>query len=198
MEVLPPRQLQCFRCLEPGHAGANCRNPVDRSMCCFRCGQPGHKSSACDRIPDCPACRAAGLDSKHKISSKTCTARSGMRRKGTEGGARGPVAEGSATRTGIPRTREEVTPTPRSGGEDLPPKSKREPRREPRGNDAPKSTRPNCLLKYLVRRRPQTRPRNGAHRAGADKSEPRPRRPGPAYADHGGGGDMRGSDFGTL
>lgn len=41
---LPQRPLQCFKCLEAGHAGAACKSTVDRSKRCFRCGREDRKS----------------------------------------------------------------------------------------------------------------------------------------------------------
>lgn len=37
--VLPPRRLQCFRCLEFGHVKATCPSAEDRSLLCYRCGE---------------------------------------------------------------------------------------------------------------------------------------------------------------
>ena len=34
---LPARQLQCFRCMEPGHVRRDCMWAVDRSERCYRC-----------------------------------------------------------------------------------------------------------------------------------------------------------------
>lgn len=98
VDALPPRRLQCYRYLEPGHTGASCGNPDTRSSCCFRCGQPGHKSNTCAVIPDCPACRKAGRDSRHKIGSTMCSA--GQRGRKTGGEPGHPLA--TSHRHGIP------------------------------------------------------------------------------------------------
>ncbi|XP_072948710.1 uncharacterized protein [Epargyreus clarus] len=47
VEVLPARSLQCFRCLEMGHARQKCTSTKDRSALCYVCGEPGHKASQC-------------------------------------------------------------------------------------------------------------------------------------------------------
>lgn len=72
VDALPPRRLQCFKCLELGHTSAKCENTEDRSKCCYRCGQEGHKASSCTRSLECPTCRKAGQKSDHKIGTRTC------------------------------------------------------------------------------------------------------------------------------
>ncbi|KYM96674.1 hypothetical protein ALC62_12670 [Cyphomyrmex costatus] len=44
VELLPDRGLQCYRCLQFGHARRECKNSTDRSGLCYRCGGMGHKA----------------------------------------------------------------------------------------------------------------------------------------------------------
>lgn len=37
VEILEPRQLQCYRCLERGHVQSACLSSTDRSSLCYRC-----------------------------------------------------------------------------------------------------------------------------------------------------------------
>ncbi|XP_011860717.1 PREDICTED: uncharacterized protein LOC105557921 [Vollenhovia emeryi] len=57
VELLDPRPLVCFRCLERGHIRAQCRSSTDRSMLCYRCGKEGHKAQGCTETPDCAVCK---------------------------------------------------------------------------------------------------------------------------------------------
>lgn len=56
IELLAPRQMYCFRCLERGHVQANCKSTVDRSGLCYRCGGIGHQAKQCSNSPSCPIC----------------------------------------------------------------------------------------------------------------------------------------------
>lgn len=72
VEMLQPRPLRCYRCLQNGHVRAQCTAETDRSEECYRCGQNGHKSSACSATPKCSICAMANKPSAHKLGSKAC------------------------------------------------------------------------------------------------------------------------------
>ncbi|EFN78046.1 hypothetical protein EAI_09230, partial [Harpegnathos saltator] len=46
-EILGPRPLQCFRCMERGQVQNKCSSEVDRSRNCCRCGKEGHLAREC-------------------------------------------------------------------------------------------------------------------------------------------------------
>ncbi|XP_072934987.1 uncharacterized protein [Epargyreus clarus] len=74
VEVLPARSLQCFRCLETGHARNQCTSTKDRSALCYVCGEPGHRASQCGaQAPKCALCADFGRPADHRIGSKRCT-----------------------------------------------------------------------------------------------------------------------------
>lgn len=72
VEMLQPRPLRCYKCLEVGHVRAQCTAETDRSEECYRCGQTGHKSSTCSATAKCSVCAAAGKSSAHRLGSKAC------------------------------------------------------------------------------------------------------------------------------
>lgn len=72
VELLQPKRLRCFRCLEPGHTQTWCRSPVDRSGECYRCGQLGHKADSCSAAVRCSVCAAAGKPAEHRVGGKSC------------------------------------------------------------------------------------------------------------------------------
>lgn len=78
--LLDLRPLQCFRCLESGHARDQCKNDIDRSKRCYRCGKEGHKAQECEDTPRCPVC---GLgEANHRAGNKACTSARIRRRVG--------------------------------------------------------------------------------------------------------------------
>ncbi|XP_011858976.1 PREDICTED: uncharacterized protein LOC105556488 [Vollenhovia emeryi] len=72
VELLEPRPLVCFKCLERGHVRGQCRSTVDRSNMCYRCGQEGHKAQSCGETPKCAVCSSKGLPSNHKAGGAAC------------------------------------------------------------------------------------------------------------------------------
>lgn len=73
VKVLPARSLQCFRCLETGHARYQCTSATDRSTLCFVCGEPNHKANQCGALsPKCALCADFGLPANHRLGSKHC------------------------------------------------------------------------------------------------------------------------------
>ncbi|XP_072948772.1 uncharacterized protein [Epargyreus clarus] len=73
VEILPARSLQCFRCLEMGHARHQCTSTRDRSALCYVCGEPGHRASQCEaQSPKCALCADLGRPSDHRLGSKRC------------------------------------------------------------------------------------------------------------------------------
>lgn len=71
VHLLEARPLTCFRCLEVGHTGSQCRGE-DRTNVCYRCGKSGHKAATCSEQSHCPACEKAGRPSNHQIGSDKC------------------------------------------------------------------------------------------------------------------------------
>lgn len=72
VELLDARPAQCFRCLERGHARAECNNPVDRSGWCLRCGKSGHVARGCVNPPNCPICQELGRPANHRVGGPAC------------------------------------------------------------------------------------------------------------------------------
>lgn len=72
-EVLQPRTLRCYRCLQSGHVRAQCTAEADRSEECYRCGKPGHKANACTDTAKCSVCAAANRPADHRLGSKACS-----------------------------------------------------------------------------------------------------------------------------
>lgn len=81
VELLPVRQLQCFRCLERGHVQGKCPNDVDRHDVCYRCGQPGHLARGCSSPPRCLVCEAASKPANHRMGGPACKMPSKTRRR---------------------------------------------------------------------------------------------------------------------
>src|SRR5436190_1414736 len=62
VEILKGRPMQCFRCLQAGHAAGQCQDPVDRSGRCHRCGSHAHSLKECGEMqPKCPQCADLGV-----------------------------------------------------------------------------------------------------------------------------------------
>lgn len=95
VEILAPRKLQCYRCLERGHVQNNCKNDRDRSGLCYRCGQRGHLARQCENEPSCVVCRENNLPHDHRLGGMSCKApttrkvvgrnRDKVRKSGSEG-----------------------------------------------------------------------------------------------------------------
>ncbi|XP_072934819.1 uncharacterized protein [Epargyreus clarus] len=74
VEALPARSLQCFRCLEMGHARYQCTSTKDRSALCYVCGEPGHRANQCRaQTPNCALCADLGRPADHRLGGRRCT-----------------------------------------------------------------------------------------------------------------------------
>lgn len=62
VHLLAPRPLQCFRCLEKGHATQRCTAEEDCSRLCYQCKEPDHLAAGCEAKPNCPICRDQGRE----------------------------------------------------------------------------------------------------------------------------------------
>lgn len=83
VKPLPPRQLRCYRCHEPGHVAAKCTAVEDRSELCLRCGQAGHKVTApCTAQPHCFVCEVASRPATHMLGGGRCGAKQPTKPKG--------------------------------------------------------------------------------------------------------------------
>ncbi|XP_017762078.1 PREDICTED: uncharacterized protein LOC108552173 [Eufriesea mexicana] len=90
VEVLAPRKLQCYMCLEFGHARQCCPNNVDRSALCFRCRAGDHSEKLCKTLAHkCPVCANLGRPAEHRLGGGQ--ARSPAAKPST---GQGPTAEG--------------------------------------------------------------------------------------------------------
>lgn len=123
VDALPPRRLQCYRCLELGHTSAKCGSAEDRSRCCYRCGQEGHRSNTCTLPLECPVCKKAGKKAEHKVGTGVC----GALPKKNKGGRR--MEKGNDPQpTAVPIVAATGQPLPPSGTEQELPSEKRAPR----------------------------------------------------------------------
>jgi hypothetical protein len=123
--LLPPRGLQCFRCLASGHVQAKCSSRVDRSGCCYKCGAIGHQARECKEKVGCPVCRDKGKPADHRLGGKGCSANKPERvppsrpvvnavaKAGTNGATIGVVKKVLGATKKAPDTRDEVR---RDGG----------------------------------------------------------------------------------
>lgn len=94
VEVLAARPLQCFRCLEQGHARHHCTSTVDRSGLCYVCGEPDHKASHCKaQAPKCALCLSYGLPNNHRLGSKRCSPPKAKKGKGKKWGSLATATE---------------------------------------------------------------------------------------------------------
>lgn len=74
VEILEPRQLRCYRCLERGHVQSACPSSKDRSKACYRCSQEGHAARLCENEPHCALCEDLGRAANHRLGGKACGA----------------------------------------------------------------------------------------------------------------------------
>lgn len=74
VELLAPRQLQCFRYLQRGHVQSLCKSAVDRSGLCYRCGEEGHLAKFCQNRPSCILCKEANRPHTHRMGGTACKA----------------------------------------------------------------------------------------------------------------------------
>ncbi|XP_020299105.1 uncharacterized protein LOC109863280 [Pseudomyrmex gracilis] len=74
VELLQPRGLQCFRCLQSGHTRLQCTALADRSTECYNCGETGHRARECRNPTRCSVCAALGREAGHRIGSRLCKA----------------------------------------------------------------------------------------------------------------------------
>ncbi|XP_072930547.1 uncharacterized protein [Epargyreus clarus] len=95
VEVLSARPLQCFCCLEIGHARHQCTSSIDRSALCYVCGEANRKASQCvAQTPKCMVCAESGCKADHRLGGKDCRP---PKKKGGKGmAARSVWAEGLA------------------------------------------------------------------------------------------------------
>lgn len=107
VQALEPRQLHCFRCLEPGHVQAGCPSSADRRGLCYRCSREGHLARACGYAPRCVICEEAGRPSAHKMGGKACKA---------PGRKAGPPRREKPPNTEHMEVEEEGTPQTARGG----------------------------------------------------------------------------------
>ncbi|XP_041985146.1 uncharacterized protein LOC121737557 [Aricia agestis] len=96
IQLLEPRAMKCYRCLELGHTARRCQSEVDRGQLCYRCGQAGHKASDCSAKPHCVVCSAAGRNPNHTAGGKGCVPPKKGRKRG-----------GKPQATGRPQARQE-------------------------------------------------------------------------------------------
>ncbi|TGZ32063.1 hypothetical protein DBV15_12215 [Temnothorax longispinosus] len=73
LEVLRPRPLRCFRCLEVGHTKLECASSVDRGSWCYQFGDVGHRANLCRAAsPRCPLCADSGAPAGHWLGGERC------------------------------------------------------------------------------------------------------------------------------
>lgn len=85
VEVLAPRPLQCYKCLELGHVRNQCPNEEDRSSRCYSCGDLGHKARECMAgVLKCPLCTDLGRPATHRLGSKACAPKAKAKGKGSK------------------------------------------------------------------------------------------------------------------
>lgn len=88
VEALPPRPLQCYKCLEGGHVAMRCCGSADRTGLCYRCGDAGHRVVGCAADqPNCPHCAGLGKPAAHRIGSEACASTRASTSRGVRGAA---------------------------------------------------------------------------------------------------------------
>lgn len=71
-QLLQPRQLHCYRCMEKGHVQQTCNSPTDRSSRCYNCGREDHMARDCRYRTKCPVCSDYGLQADHRLGGDKC------------------------------------------------------------------------------------------------------------------------------
>lgn len=120
VELLAPRQLQCYRCLEKGHVQANCTSAVDRSGLCYRCGGIGHQAKQCESPPRCLICQEKGLPASHRMGGPACKVPTKIKKLGKPNSQR--ISEKGSTRPAVRGGPNKSAPVPvrSSKDEELP------------------------------------------------------------------------------
>lgn len=74
VNMLPPRRMQCFRCLRTRHTKARCDSDTNRSGLCYNCGQGGHKITTCGDKTKCILCEEIGRPNNRRVGGPPYTA----------------------------------------------------------------------------------------------------------------------------
>lgn len=72
IEMLSPREKQCFRCWRFGHLKYNCKSDIDRTGRCYKCGSSEHKIKECAEEAQCVICKESNKDWHHRMGSIAC------------------------------------------------------------------------------------------------------------------------------
>ena len=120
IEAIAWRSLQCYRCLEIGHAKRTSTSKEDRGHLCYRCGGSGHQAVGCTAAnPKCQLCEARGAPSAHRMGGHACASpppkketRRGTTRESAATSSRMEVSMPQGPRTISTRARRPARRTP--------------------------------------------------------------------------------------